>query len=66
MSRFKLGRVILLNDPTWSELRDVTVQIRWSLLCLEPLSHNGFRLFNSVRSMSPDKYKQGKIKTQNV
>ncbi len=36
------------------------------ILCQKPLWHNGFWLSYYRGPMSPNKYKQGKIKTQNA
>ncbi len=36
------------------------------ILCQKPLWHNGFWLSYYTDPMSPNKYKQGKIKTQNA
>ena len=36
------------------------------ILCQKPLQRKGFCFFYSAYSISPNKYKQGEIKTQNA
>ena len=55
-----------LNDPTWPEQRVVIVQDRWGHFIPETVAPQWFWLSHIRRPMSPLKYKQGEIKTQNV